>query len=88
MCGTSSCVGPWLVGSDCEGLWLLIELRICIDPEVISPICLIIVKEGEESGERGVGNEGGGSNEEWPSDSTEKAGFLNQLFTFGGCRQR
>lgn len=43
-------LASWLVGADCEGLRLLIELRICCDPGAASFICLIIVEEGEDEG--------------------------------------
>lgn len=72
---------PWLVGADCEGPWLLIELRICSDPRAASFICLIIVEQGGDGVE-------GGRERNGPQIPFKKAGFLNQLFTFGGCHQR
>lgn len=44
-------LASWLVGADCEGPRLLIELRICYDPGAASFICLIIVEEGGDEGE-------------------------------------
>lgn len=67
---------------DCEGAWLLIELRICSDPRAASFICLIIVERG---GDTGGGMEGEGLTLRFHS---KKLGCLNQLFTVGGCHQR
>lgn len=60
---------PWLVGTDCEGPWLLIELRICSGPRAASFICLIIVEQGGDGGK-------GGTEKEWPSDSIQKSWVL------------